>query len=118
MADIRENTDFDCPLTRREREILRLLARGLDQKQIAEQLYRSRRTIETHTQHIKDKLQARTLPHAVSIAWAKGWLCLRDLSCWLLIVGLLVQTDPSLSVRRPRPLRLTCRPISVRVRTI
>ena len=81
------------PLTKREIEILKLIAQGLDQKRIAEELYRSRRTIEHHTENIRQKLGARTLPQAVSIAWINGWLKARKTLCCLLVCGLLVQID-------------------------
>jgi predicted ATPase/DNA-binding NarL/FixJ family response regulator len=43
-------------LTRRERQVAALLARGLTNRQIAEQLFNSERTIETHVQKIAGKL--------------------------------------------------------------
>ena len=43
-------------LTRREREVARLLAAGLSNRQIAEQLFVSERTAETHVQNILMKL--------------------------------------------------------------
>jgi DNA-binding NarL/FixJ family response regulator len=44
------------PLTRREREVAALVARGLTSKAIAADLYLSERTVETHVQHILTKL--------------------------------------------------------------
>ncbi|MFN8538967.1 MAG: LuxR C-terminal-related transcriptional regulator [Thermomicrobiales bacterium] len=43
-------------LTRRERQVVELLACGLTNRQIAEQLFNSERTIETHVQKIGSKL--------------------------------------------------------------
>ena len=43
-------------LTRREREVVTLIARGLSNREIAEALVISERTVETHTGHIRDKL--------------------------------------------------------------
>ena len=44
------------PLTRREQEVARLVARGQSNSQIASELVISVRTAETHVQHIMDKL--------------------------------------------------------------
>jgi non-specific serine/threonine protein kinase len=43
-------------LTRREREIARLVAAGLGNREIAERLYLSKRTIDSHVEHIFTKL--------------------------------------------------------------
>ena len=43
-------------LTRREVEVGHLLARGFEQRQIAEALVISRRTAYTHVRHIREKL--------------------------------------------------------------
>ncbi len=44
-------------LTERELEVLRLVAKGLSYKQIAERLVLSHRTVQNHVQHTLDKLQ-------------------------------------------------------------
>jgi DNA-binding NarL/FixJ family response regulator len=44
------------PLSPRELEVARLVARGLTNKQIGETLYVSERTAENHVQHILVKL--------------------------------------------------------------
>ena len=44
------------PLTRREAEIAGLVARGLTNRQIAAAAHIGERTVETHVQHILDKL--------------------------------------------------------------
>jgi len=43
-------------LTRREQDVAALVARGLSNSQIAAALVISPRTVETHVQHIMDKL--------------------------------------------------------------
>lgn len=57
----------DHPLTPRETEIAELVGRGLSNVEIARQLYISRRTVESHVEHIKRKLGVTTR-HQV-IAW-------------------------------------------------
>jgi non-specific serine/threonine protein kinase len=55
-------------LTRREQEVAALVARGLTNRQAAEQLMLATRTIETHLEHIFDKLGVQT--RAEVAAWA------------------------------------------------
>ena len=43
-------------LTEREREVIELIARGMSSKKIGERLFVSDRTIDSHAEHIRDKL--------------------------------------------------------------
>jgi DNA-binding NarL/FixJ family response regulator len=56
-------------LTSREREVLRLLANGLRQEDIAERLFISRKTVGTHVGNILRKLGVRSQAQAVSVAY-------------------------------------------------
>jgi DNA-binding NarL/FixJ family response regulator len=64
------------PLTDREREVLRLLAQGLSNKNIAQKLYLSVRTVEGHLANIYGKLQVKSRTEAV--LWATRNLTTRD----------------------------------------
>ena len=55
-------------LTKREREILRLLADGMRNEQVARQLSISPLTVRTHVQKAMTKLEADTRTHAVARA--------------------------------------------------
>ncbi len=57
----------DDPLSEREREVLRLLALGHTNQEIARQLYISVRTAETHRAHIMQKLRAEHAGRARSL---------------------------------------------------
>jgi len=59
-------------LTGREQEILGLLASGLDQREIAEQLVISPKTVATHIQRILGKLGVRSRAQAVAFAHRHG----------------------------------------------
>jgi DNA-binding NarL/FixJ family response regulator len=56
-------------LTKREREVLRLLAQGLRQEDIAGRLYISRKTVATHVANILRKLGVRSQTQAVAVAY-------------------------------------------------
>lgn len=58
----------DVPLTGREQEVLRLVARGLSSKAIADQLALSQRTVENHRQSIMKKLNIHNAPTLVNYA--------------------------------------------------
>ena len=58
--------------SRREREILALLAEGATDGQIAERLELSPATVQTHVRNAKAKLGARTRAQAVAMALQRG----------------------------------------------
>jgi len=62
------------PLSDREREVLRLLALGHTNQEIATQLYISVRTAETHRAHIMQKLRLTRRADLVRYAMARGLL--------------------------------------------
>jgi DNA-binding CsgD family transcriptional regulator len=59
-------------LSDREREVLRLVANGLSDGQIAEALVLSPHTVRSHVKTAMRKLGARTRAHAVAIALSAG----------------------------------------------
>ncbi|MFG1783427.1 response regulator [Rhodococcus oryzae] len=59
-------------ITAREREVLTLIAEGLTNKQIADQLYITEGTTKTHVGHLLAKLDARDRVHLVIIAFQAG----------------------------------------------
>ena len=61
-------------LTHREREILQLVASGLTNQEIADQLFTSKRTVESHRQNLLEKTSVRNTPALVKYAMEHGLL--------------------------------------------
>lgn len=76
----RANRDSPGPedLTPREREVLALLAEGLQNREIAARLFVTERTVKFHVSSILHKLEAHNRTEAVSIAARRGLVQIRD----------------------------------------
>ena len=61
-------------LSPREREILQLVCDGLSNKEIAQRLYLSVRTVENHLANIYRKLGVRSRTEAAVLAMQQGWV--------------------------------------------
>lgn len=68
----------DEPLTEREVDILKLVARGLANQEIADKLIISERTVRTHISHILDKLHLANRTQAALYALRQGLASLED----------------------------------------
>jgi DNA-binding CsgD family transcriptional regulator len=64
----------DLHITRRELEILELIAQGLSNREIAEKLFVSENTVKTHSSRVFDKLGARRRTQAVQLGKEYGLL--------------------------------------------
>jgi len=69
-----EERDSYSALTEREREILKLVAEGYTNNQIAERLTISPKTVDTHRTHIMDKLNLHSRAELVKYAMRRGLL--------------------------------------------
>src|SRR2546430_3735777 len=67
------------PLSRREGEVALLIAQGLTSKEVGRRLFIERGTVDTHVQHIYNKLQIDSRP---------------QLAVWLMDHGLLSRAGP------------------------
>jgi NarL family two-component system response regulator LiaR len=66
------------PLTPREVEVLRLIAQGRDNREIAGLLFISETTVRTHVSNILGKLHLASRTQAALYALRKGWASLQD----------------------------------------
>jgi NarL family two-component system response regulator LiaR len=69
-----ERKQENLGITRRELEILELIARGLSNREIAEKLYVSENTVKTHSSRVFDKLGAKRRTQAVQLGKEFGLL--------------------------------------------
>ncbi|WP_082232951.1 response regulator [Halobacillus massiliensis] len=69
-----DETDTYQLLSDREKEVLTLIAKGYSNKEIAQQLFISVKTVETHKGNLMEKLQMKTRPELVNVALKKGLL--------------------------------------------
>jgi DNA-binding NarL/FixJ family response regulator len=72
LSTPRAPTEIDAPLTKRESEVLRQLALGLSNKEIAQALDISYETVKEHVQHILRKLAVADRTQAAVWAVRKG----------------------------------------------
>jgi len=74
-----EKQQFPAPaLTAREVEVLRLVAKGMSNREIAEQLYISENTVKNHVRNILEKLHLHSRMEAVIYAVKERLLDIRD----------------------------------------
>ena len=64
----------DLGITKRELEILELIAQGMSNREIAEKLFVSENTVKTHSSRLFDKLSAKRRTQAVQIGKQMGLL--------------------------------------------
>ncbi len=80
VASLQEQRDLPCPVTppypdglsHREVEVLRLIAAGKSNAEIAEELVLSRRTVERHIPNIYSKTDSHNRSEVTAFAFTQG----------------------------------------------
>ena len=67
-------------LHKREVQIVKLVGKGMSNREIARQLFISERTVQTHVHRIFEKLGVGSRTEAVLYCLREGWLTMEDLS--------------------------------------
>jgi DNA-binding NarL/FixJ family response regulator len=70
----RQATQRQPSLSKREREIMDLLAQGMTGEDVAAHLVLSSETVKTHIRNAMSKLEANTRVHAIAIALREGYI--------------------------------------------
>ena len=70
--EVNEERIKDLGITKRELEILALIALGMSNREIAEKLFVSENTVKTHSSRLFDKLSAKRRTQAVQIGKEMG----------------------------------------------
>jgi DNA-binding CsgD family transcriptional regulator len=68
LGEGRELLVLDCQVTKREREIIHLMAEGFSTKEVARELHISFHTVESHRKNLLIKMKARNTVHLVAMA--------------------------------------------------
>jgi DNA-binding NarL/FixJ family response regulator len=72
---LRKNNEKDLPvLTRREKEILELIAAGMTNQEIADKLFISSTTVDTHRKNLMLKFEAKNVAAMINLAGKGGFL--------------------------------------------
>ena len=71
-------SDESCPLSEREMEIVRLVATGASNRQIARDLYISVNTVKVHLRNVFAKLELNSRTEVAMYAVRQGWIAVKD----------------------------------------
>ena len=69
-----EPSGSEQPLSRREREVLRLVAQGLSNREVADRMHLSELTVKGYIEEILQRIGARNRVHAAALATRRGWI--------------------------------------------
>jgi two-component system, NarL family, nitrate/nitrite response regulator NarL len=80
LSSLRINTDYLHKLTRREHEVLTLIAEGLSNKQIAQRLDITLSTTKNHVHNLLNKLQVHRRSEVMAISNVFGAFSLQSVA--------------------------------------
>jgi len=76
QAEKKQPQNISVPLTKREIEVLRLMAEGKSNKMIGEHLFISEKTVKNHVSSILQKMEVEDRTQAVIVSIKNGWVTL------------------------------------------
>lgn len=76
QAEKKQPRNINVPLTKREIEVLRLMAEGKSNKMIGEHLFISEKTVKNHVSSILQKMEVEDRTQAVIVSIKNGWVTL------------------------------------------
>lgn len=76
QAEKKQPQNINVPLTKREIEVLRLMAEGKSNKMIGEHLFISEKTVKNHVSSILQKMEVEDRTQAVIVSIKNGWVTL------------------------------------------
>jgi NarL family two-component system response regulator LiaR len=79
VSPAKNKTEVAEPLSEREMEVLKLAATGISNKEIAQQLFLSPRTVQVHLGNVFNKLGVASRTEAILYGLKRGWFSLEDL---------------------------------------
>lgn len=79
LAKKKKKSLLGQPLSEREKKVLKCIAEGKNTNEIAEELFISVNTVETHRRHLNEKLDAKNVASLIMKAVSKGLLSCEDL---------------------------------------
>ena len=74
ISTLYTNKNSEVNITKREKEILKLIGNGLNYIEIAKFLFISKNTVRTHRQNIMIKLGAKNVAELIKIATNEGYI--------------------------------------------
>ena len=72
-SDEMKLVNVDLPnITKREQEIVKLMAKGLNSPEIAEKLFLSYHTVENHKRNLRQKTNSKTSAELINYVWSNN----------------------------------------------
>ena len=106
MRQEKQRADSLPVLTKREKEVLQLIAEGLTNPQIAEKLFVSQSTIDSHRKSLMQKLQVKNITTLLKLSLENGLVTLWFSKNYLELSGFFMATDAIITITRMKAITI------------
>ena len=106
MRQEKQRADSLPVLTKREKEVLQLIAEGLTNPQIAEKLFVSQSTIDSHRKSLMQKLQVKNITNLLKLSLENGLVTLWFSKNYLGLSGFFMATDAIITITRMKAITI------------